>query len=307
MVCARLGIMPFQLKRVFNALYLVREVGIGLQSALNLCAAVYHGAVVAATYQFAYAAGGHLGIFLCQEHRHLACHHIVAFAAAAVYLGHGNVEVVAHAVNNIVNGEGLFVNLYGTFYHTFSQAQVNLAVVNNAESHERVDHALQVANRAIGILGNIFYHVFWYLQPVAIHLFVKYIHAQLHVGALERSYQSAFKACEQTVHNALQLNGWAVGSQDNAFVVAEQVVENVEEGGLCALLVLPLLYIVNNQHVDGLVEVDKVVYLVLYLGRGVLHLKVRALRYSTRLSGYSWRVRTPIALIRCVLPLPDGP
>ena len=78
---------------------------------------------------------------------------------------------------------------------------------------------------------------------------------------------------EQTVGDALQLRWRPIGGQEYTLAVAEEMVEDMEECVLCALLVLPLLYIVNNQHIDGLVEVDKVVYLVLYLGRGVLHLE----------------------------------
>ena len=47
----------------------------------------------------------------------------------------------------------------------------------------------------------------------------------------------------------------------------------MEEGVLCALLVFPLLNVVDNQNVDGLVEVDEVVDCVAQYGVGVLHLK----------------------------------
>ena len=51
------------------------------------------------------------------------------------------------------------------------------------------------------------------------------------------------------------------------------MVEDVEEGVLCTLLVFPLLYVVNYQNVDGLIEVDEVVDSVAQHGIGVLHLK----------------------------------
>ena len=51
------------------------------------------------------------------------------------------------------------------------------------------------------------------------------------------------------------------------------MIEDVEEGGNSLLGSSPLLYVIDNQHVDRLIEIDEVVNRVLTTGICELHLK----------------------------------
>ena len=47
----------------------------------------------------------------------------------------------------------------------------------------------------------------------------------------------------------------------------------MEECLLCLVGTNPLLYVVNDKYVDGLIEVDEIIHRVLTDGIGVLHLE----------------------------------
>ena len=55
--------------------------------------------------------------------------------------------------------------------------------------------------------------------------------------------------------------------------VAEKMIEDVEEGILCAGRRQPFLNVIHDEHVDGLVEIDEVVHLIGLHGIGILHLE----------------------------------
>ena len=99
------------------------------------------------------------------------------------------------------------------------------------------------------------------------------VHAQLFIGLLQFGYQAARESGEQTVVHILEFYRRAVAGKDDASAVHEEVVEDVEEGVLGARLALPLLYVVDDEHVDGLVEEDEVVDGLAHHGIGVLYLK----------------------------------
>ena len=71
----------------------------------------------------------------------------------------------------------------------------------------------------------------------------------------------------------MQINGGTVASQNDALSVAEEVVEHVEERVLRAFSRDPLLHIVNDEQVNGLVELDEIIDGVLPGGIDILHLE----------------------------------
>lgn len=71
----------------------------------------------------------------------------------------------------------------------------------------------------------------------------------------------------------MQEYGSTVGSQDELFAVLVQVVEDVEERVLCLGNPCKFLNIINNQHVNGLVEIDEVVGRIVTYRIGVLYLE----------------------------------
>ena len=264
----------FERERGLYALKLVRELVVNLQSALNLSTAVDDGAMVAATNHLTYAYGRNLGIFLCEVHRHLTRHDKLALAAAAVDIVDGDVEMVAHSTDDLFHGDVLLLlHLNRAFEHLLSHRHVYATLVDHREGLKHVEHALKVAHRAVGVAGYKLGHIARYVEILLIDVLAEDVHAQLSVGTLQRRNESTLETCEQTVHHALQLYRRTVSSEDYSLVVAEKMIEDMEEGVLSAFLVLPLLYVVNYQNVDGLIEIDEIVNLVLNLRRGILHLE----------------------------------
>ena len=94
---------------------------------------------------------------------------------------------------------------------------------------------------------------------------------QFAVGFVHFSLQSPFETCEQTVFESEDVNWRTVGCQYDLLLVEVQVVEYVEECVLCVLLSGEFLYVVDDEYVDGLVERNEVVTLVLDYGIGPLH------------------------------------
>ena len=150
-----------------------------------------HSGVVTVADKFANAAGGHLGVFLCEIHRYLACHHKVAFAALGAHLCLRDIVVVAYLLHDVVDGERAVVDLDGTLDDTLSQLHVDITVINNGVGHQRVDHTLQVAHAAAGCLCNEGDDVVGDLQSVTANLAAQDVDTQLTVGLLQRSDDTA--------------------------------------------------------------------------------------------------------------------
>ena len=86
-----------------------------------------------------YSACWHLGVFLCQIYRHLTSHNVVFLSAAAVDVGRRNIVVLANAFDDVVYRKRIFLYLYRALDYALGKLHVNVAVVNYAVSHERID------------------------------------------------------------------------------------------------------------------------------------------------------------------------
>lgn len=265
--------LSFQFEGVFDARHLSREHLVCYQSFLHLCATVYHGGVVAVANELSDAAGRHLRVFLSQVHRHLTSQHIVALSALGVDLFGRYVVMAAHLIEYVVDGKRVVVDLNRSLDDALSQSHVYLAVVNNGVGHERVDDPLQVAHAAIGSFRDKLDDVARYAQSVASYLIFQDIDAKLRVRFLQFGDEATGETCEQTVGHALEVHRRSVACEDDTLSVSEKVVEYVEERFLRLCCAHPFLYVIYDEHVDGLVESDEVVYRVLQHRVCVLHLE----------------------------------
>ena len=73
--------------------------------------------------------------------------------------------------------------------------------------------------------------------------------------------------------HSLKVNRRTVRCKYYALAVAEEMVEDVEESVLCFRCTHPLLDIIHDEHVYGLVEADEIVERVFQYCIGVLHLE----------------------------------
>ena len=115
-----------QLEGALNAAQLLIESLVNLQPLLYGAAAVEHGGVVAPANKLADARSRHLGVLLCQIHRHLTHLYIVALAALAEHVLLTHAIVAAHHFENIIDGERMVVYLDGPLDDTLSQMHVDV-------------------------------------------------------------------------------------------------------------------------------------------------------------------------------------
>ena len=249
------------------------ESAVYLQALFYLRTAVDHGRVVAVADELANAAGRHLRVFLCQIHRHLTRHHKVALATLGAHLSLRDIVVVAHLLHDVVDGERTVVDLDGSLDDTLSQLHVDVAVIYDGVGHQRVDHTFEVAHAAAVRLGNVCDDVVGDLQSVTADLTAQDVDTQLTVGLLQRSDDTTGETGEQSVGHAFEVYRRTVGGQDDALAVFEKMVEDVEKSILCLRRVDPFLDVVDDEHVDRLIEGDEVVEVVLNDRIGELHLK----------------------------------
>ena len=268
-----MGRLALQLEGSLNAGELCREGLIDFQALLDGVAAVDDGGVVATADELTDARSGHLGIFLGKIHRNLAHKDVVALAALAEDVLLRHVVVVADFLQDVVDGQRLVIDLHGTLDDALCQSHVDIGVIDDAIGQQGVDDALEVAHGAVGSLGDELDDVSGNLQTVAQALGIEDVDAQLGVGLLQLGNESAGETGQHAVLQPLQIHGGTVGGEDDLLAQAEQVVEDMEEGIDRALGSGPLLHIVDDEHVDGLVEVDKIVDGVLTAGVRELHLE----------------------------------
>ena len=181
--------------------------------------------------------------------------------------------MATYLLENLVDGERMVVHLDSALDDALGQTHIDIRIIDNGISHQRIDHALQVTHTAISRLSNILDDVGRNLQTVSTALGIENIFTKLHVRLLQFGNQSTGEAGKQTILHALKVHRRSVGCQNNLASHAEQMVEDMEErverlGG-----VHPLLDVIDNQHVDGLVEVDEVVGGVMTHRVGELHLE----------------------------------
>lgn len=267
-----------QLERMLNAVDLLKECLVDLQALLYGRTAVEHGAVITTADELTDTRGRHLGVLLCQIHRQLSYLYQFALTALAEDVLLGHTEMLAYLLENVVDRKWIVVHLDGTFDDTLSQTHVDIRVVNDRIGHERIKHTLQIADRAIGCLSDKLDNLCRNLQAVTTALGLQDVDAQLHVGFLQLGYQSAREACQQAILHPVEVYWRTVAGQDNLLAKAEQVVEDMEEGVECPRRSSPLLYVIDDEHVDGLVEIDEIVGRVATHGISVLHLE-EACRY----------------------------
>ena len=98
--------------------------------------------------------------------------------------------------------------------------------------------------------------------------------AQLVVGTLNLGRQAPFETGQEARYHPHQLDRRTIAGKYQLLVALMQVVEYMEKGILRLGLPGKLLDIVHQQHIDALVETDKVVYPVVADGIGILYQEI---------------------------------
>ena len=243
-------LLLFKLEGILDAGEFCLESQIHFQALLDGIAAVDNRRVVAVADELSDATGGHLRIFLSQIHRHLTHLHKVAFAALAEHLTLLDIVVTAHLLEDLVNSERMVIYLDGTLDDALGQTHIDIRSFSN-------------------ILDDVGRN----LQTVATTLGTENIFTKLHIRFFQFGNQSTGETGEQTVLHALKVHRRSVGCQNNLAPHTEKMVEDMEERVKRLGGVHPLLDVIDDQHIDGLVEVDEVVGGVMTHRVGELHLE----------------------------------
>ena len=97
---------------------------------------------------------------------------------------------------------------------------------------------------------------------------------QLQIRLRQHFRTAPFETVDEAVGDAFKLCRRTVAREDELAVGAVQIVENGEEGIHGALLAAQLLHIVNQQHINALIEVDEVGHFALLSRHLILILEI---------------------------------
>ena len=254
----------------FEFLYASTEGGLDGEPVVDLLAGVHDGAVVAVTNAPAYLCVGELGVFVYEIHRQLASLDQRSLAAFGEYFATRQAGVAADGVEYVVGGKLLASDVYDLGEYAVDQRNVYLfEVVVDGEGHNGVHNALELSHAAVGVDGDVLdYSGGYAAQAVALDTGFEDGSAQCDVGAFDFYCHPPFEAGEHALFNTFELGWGAVAGHNDLPLGLLQLVEDVEEG-LLRLGGVEFLYVVDDEDVDGLVEVEEVVAVVVLGGAGV--------------------------------------
>lgn len=259
-------------QHTFEFLHVLAEFLVHPHAACHLVAGMEHGAVVTLAEVASDLCIGHVRVFVTQEHGRLPGLHDGLLAAFGLEVLELDTVVLAYCRIDVIEGELLLLEVDGTCHHTFGELEVDVAVVHHGVGHDGVDDAFEFTHAALHILGDVLEHFPGNVESVAAHLREEYVTAELRVGLLHLGHHAPFESGEHTFLNAFEEHRRTVAGDDDLAVVVLQLVEYLEEGHL-RVGGGNLLYVIDDEHIDALVEVDEVVARVVYDGIGVLRLE----------------------------------
>lgn len=234
---------------------------------------MYDCAVVASADKFTDTVGRHLGVFLCQIDNDLSGSDKFTFAAPAEDIAFADAIVFADNLNDVVEREGAVVDFHRAFEHALGKLHVDVAVVNDGIALQGCYDPLKVADASVGSLCNELNNVIFHGDAFPVGDAVENVDAKLRVGLFKFCNQSAGKASEQAFVHSFQFHWWPVGGEDDALSISEKMVEDVEHAVLRFRGCEQELHIIDDEDVDGLIEINEVVLFVLQAGIAELHLE----------------------------------
>lgn len=256
----------------FEGLDSEAELAVFCYTALYLLDAVDDGGVVAVAEALAYLYLTQFGVFLGKEHGELAHHYDVGLARLVQYLTLLYLEVFAKVLDDIVQRDVVAAEVDDASHDALGQFKVYLTVVLHTPGHDAVYHALEFADIVGDGLGDIVHNIGGEAQACGAYLGGENVAAQHHIGTVHFHNDAPFEPVEHSLLDAFEEDGRTVASHNNLASVELQVVEDVEEGALC-LLGVQFLYVIDDEDIYGLVEVEELVRGVVLHGVHILRLE----------------------------------
>ena len=239
----------------------------------NGLAGMEHGSVVFSSDERTYLRGRIIRVVLGQVHGYLACLYYIPFSGFGV--NHRRLQSVmgAYGVDDVVYRDRFgFVAAY-LLHDSLCQIKIHFFVIDSGMGHDGDDDTFQVTHAVADILSDVVDDLRRELQAVTSDFVTQDVAAELDGGLFQFGHHAPLETRNQSFFHALQQGGRAVGSKDELLAVLVQVVEDVEEVVLGLGESRKFLYVVNNQDIDALVEVNEIVRGVVAHRIGVLHLE----------------------------------
>ena len=198
-------------------------------------------------------------MFLGKVHHHLACVGNLALTRLCKQVVGLDIVIGAHALGYHLEVELLASHLYGIAQDAAGKVERDFLREDSGMGQQRHHDTLKLAYASGNVLGDKVENLGTDAQAVGIGLAAKHLFAQLKVGALKLYGHTPLEACEHSLGHTFKLRRATVARQYDALIIKVQMVEDVEECHLGLLLVDEILYIVDNEDIDALVEVDEFV------------------------------------------------
>ena len=184
------------------------------------------------------------------------------------------VQVLAYDLDDVVDGDLLLVELHVYLQYLLCQRRGDLAAEERGVGDQRRERAFDFAHVGRDVVGQIGHHVVRNLGAEFLGLYADDFELRFVVRRIELGRESPFETRQQPLFDVLQLHGRLVRSEDQLLARQLEVVEDVEERVLRTRLARQLLNVVDDQHVDHLVEVDEIGDFAVLVGRLELRLKL---------------------------------
>lgn len=163
------------------------------------------------------------------------------------------VELRDDALNFIYRDRTLHI-LHDNAKNISRQGQINIAGLKGRSGKQADEAAFEFADIGCYVRSNEIDHLLREVEAVFLALLVEDGDARLEIGGLDVSSQARLEPRDQTVIKTLELLWGNVRRQDNLFAQLIQRVEGMEKVVLCLLFPGKELDIINNQEVDGTIE-----------------------------------------------------
>ena len=167
-------------------------------------------------------------------------------------------QVAAYHLDDVFDRNLLLIELHVGFENLFGQRRGDLPSEERRVGHQRRQRAFDLAHVGRDVVGEELHDLFRDLRAHLLRLGADDLHLRVVVGLVELGGKPPLETRQQTVLDVLQFDGRLIRREDQLLARQVQVVEDVEEDVLRTRLSGQLLDVVDDEHVDHLIEVDEI-------------------------------------------------
>ena len=242
----------------FDLLHQLAERTVGLDKIRYGLARVEHRGVVATSDGCTDSHKCSFGVFLGQIHRNLTNLCYVALALCRIESFGVDVLMCEYGADDVFERYLLLRVLNVCLQNVAGQRGCYLHAEERRVGYKRRESTLDLANVRRDVVSQITDHIIGQIHTDALCLCTDNLHLRVVVGHVDYGRQSPLEAGKQSLLDVLKFHGGLVRGQHQLFSRHLQMAEDVEECVLRSGLARQLLYVVDKQHVDHLIEVDEV-------------------------------------------------